>query len=490
MKIVLNSMEMKACDACTIHQMLVPSSVLMERAALAVKEVLVEAYGRDSRVLVLCGAGNNGGDGFAVARLLLLDGIAADVYFAGKESSMTADTALQRKIFENYGGILCRNPVFSEYTVVVDALFGIGLSRPVTGALAELIGETNASGKPVLAVDIPSGVSADTGQVMGTAIRADITVSFAFLKLGQLLCPGAEYCGKLMVSDIGITADAYEESYPFSFTYEKEDLKLLPERRMRSNKGSYGRALLIGGAVNMAGAVLLAAAAAYRTGCGLVQIMSDEENRMILQTGLPEALYLPWQQKNGLELSLAWATAAGIGPGLGQSSRSELLLKELLLSWKGPLVLDADALNILSKHPEWFGHTKAKMILTPHPGEMARLTGESTAEVLEHLPETAREFARKYHVVCVLKDARTVVTDGRQLYVNRTGNHGMAVGGSGDVLTGVICGLLAQGMEPFGAACMGVYLHGLAGDAAAEKCGYRGMLAGDIAECIGDVLKQ
>ena len=325
---------------------------------------------------------------------------------------------------------------------------------------------------------------------MGTAIRADITVSFAFLKLGQLLCPGAEYCGKLMVRDIGITADAYEESYPFSFTYEKEDLKLLPGRQMRSNKGSYGRVLLIGGAVNMGGAVLLAASAAYRTGCGLVQVMSDEENRMILQTALPEALYLPWQQKNGLDVSLSWATAAGIGPGLGQSSRSELLLKELLLSWKGPLVLDADALNILSKHPEWFGHTKAKMILTPHPGEMARLTGESTAAVLEHLPEAAREFARKYHVVCVLKDARTVVTDGRQLYVNRTGNHGMATGGSGDVLTGVICGLLAQGMEPFEAACMGVYLHGLAGDAAAEKCGYRGMLAGDIAKCIGDVLRQ
>ena len=490
MKKVLNSREMKACDAFTIHQMLVPSAVLMEKAALAVKEVLVEAYGKTGSFLVLCGSGNNGGDGFAVARLLLLEGIAADVYFAGKEDSLTEDASLQKKIFENYGGKLCRNPDFCEYTVIVDAIFGIGISRPVTGSLAGLFEQVNASGKPVAAVDMPSGISSDTGQIMGTAIRAELTVTFSFLKRGQLLYPGAEYCGKLCLKDIGITAEAFEEDYLFAKTFETADLKLLPERRLRSNKGSYGRALVVGGALNMAGAVLLAASAAYRTGCGLVQILSDEGNRNILQSGLPEALFLPWQQEDGLQTALTKAEAAAIGPGLGTSSQADLLLKRILDIREGPLVLDADALNLLAVRPDVLRKTKAQVIITPHPGEMARLTGKEIGQILDHLVETAMEFAGRYDVICVLKDAGTVVTDGKQLYINSTGNPGMSTGGSGDVLTGIICSLLAQGMKPYDAACLGVYLHGLAGDEAAGRQGIRGMTAGDIASCINAVLTE
>lgn len=490
MKKVLTSIEMKTCDAFTIQNMLVPSAVLMERAALAVVNVLKETYGSDNRVLVLCGSGNNGGDGFAVARLLLLDGIAADVYFAGKDSSMTEDTRLQRKIFENYGGKVCRNYHFDEYTVVVDALLGIGLSRSVTGNLAQLIQDANESGKPILAVDIPSGVSADTGQILGTAIKADITVTFAFAKRGQLLCPGAEYCGDVKIRDIGITADAYDEKYPFAFTYEKDDLTLLPKRKMRSNKGSYGKVLLMGGAPDMAGAVLLAGEAAYRTGCGLVKVLSAEENRNILQSGLPEALYTSWQKEQVLEQALPWANVVGIGPGLGTSEHAREILKKLCLLWKGPLVIDADGLNILAENQEYFKSSEADIIVTPHPGEMARLTGQNVSAILDDLVETAMKFAREHQVICVLKDARTVVTDGEHLYINCSGNNGMAVGGSGDVLTGVICGLLAQGMMPFQAACMGVYLHGLAGGAAKERLGCPSMLAGDIVEGLSDVLKE
>lgn len=492
MKIVLNSREMKACDTYTIQQMQVPSVVLMERAALAVKETVVERYGRGGRVLVLCGSGNNGGDGFAVARLLLLDGIAADVYFAGKEASLTEETALQKKIFENYGGKFCRNPDFGEYTVVVDALLGIGLSRPVTGELAKLIEGANESGKPIVAVDIPSGVSADTGQILGSAIRAGITVTFAFAKRGQLLCPGAEYCGELLVRDIGITAEGFAGNAPCAFTYEKEDLELLlPVRHMRSNKGSYGRALVVGGGENMAGAALLAAFASYRTGCGLVRVLSHEKNRLVLQSGLPEALYLPWQQGEALESSLAWASAVSIGPGLGRSAEAEELLRKALLLWKGPLVLDADALNLLAENADLrrLVQAGAPVIVTPHPGEMSRLTGKSVQEILTWLPETAMEFAKAQGVICVLKDARTVVTDGNRLYINTSGNNGLATGGSGDVLTGILCGLLAQGMAPFEAACLGVYLHGLAGDAAAERVGQRGMTAGDVVAQIAGVLR-
>lgn len=211
MKYLLGSREMKALDAYTITQMQLPSAVLMERAALAVAGAVKQYMGRPKRVLVVCGSGNNGGDGFAVARLLLLEGIAADVFFAGKEESLTEETALQKKIYENYGGKLCRNFSPDEYNVVVDALFGIGLSREVTGSYAGLIGTINASRVPVVAVDMPSGISADTGQVLGAAVKADLTVTFAFPKKGQLLYPGADYCGRLLVEDIGITGHGMSE---------------------------------------------------------------------------------------------------------------------------------------------------------------------------------------------------------------------------------------------------------------------------------------
>lgn len=481
---------MKACDAFTINNKKMPSAVLMERAALAVVDVLKKMCEPNCRVLVLCGSGNNGGDGFAVARLLLLEGIAADVYFLGKESSMTEETLLQRKIFENYGGKIRRKISVSEYTVIVDAILGIGLSRPVSGELADLIDLINASGKTVVAVDIPSGISADTGQLMGTAIKADITVTFAFAKRGLLLCPGAQYCGKVIVKDIGIRADAYSSQYPFAFTYETEDLRLLPVRVMHTNKGSYGKVLLTGGAVNMAGAVYLAGKAAYRTGSGLVKLLSSEGNRIVLQSILPEALYTSWQQENALEESLSWASVVGIGPGLGISQDTKELMKKICQCWHGPLVIDADGLNILAKTPEYLHNTKAKVIITPHPGEMARLTGKPIHEILDNLAETAMEFASKYHVICVLKDARTIVTDGKKLFINNSGNHGMATGGSGDVLTGIICGLLAQGMNAFEAACMGVYVHGLAGDKAGKMLGKRSILAGDLIEGLSEVMKE
>lgn len=293
MKYLLGSREMKALDAYTITQMQLPSAVLMERAALAVAGAVKQYMGRPKRVLVVCGSGNNGGDGFAVARLLLLEGIAADVFFAGKEESLTEETALQKKIYENYGGKLCRNFSPDEYNVVVDALFGIGLSREVTGSYAGLIRTINASRVPVVAVDMPSGISADTGQVLGTAVKADLTVTFAFPKKGQLLYPGADYCGRLLVEDIGITGHGMseEERETTPFMYEREDLARLPARKNRSHKGCYGRVLLIGGAPGMAGAPGLSAAAACRAGSGLVRIFSHEKNRSILQTAVPQATF-------------------------------------------------------------------------------------------------------------------------------------------------------------------------------------------------------
>ena len=488
MKYVLTGKEMKDCDTFTIEEMQLPSVVLMERAALAAKQEIEAAYGPESRVLVLCGSGNNGGDGFAVARLLLLDGIAADIYFAGKETSLTPETALQKKIFENYGGKYCRKSDFSEYTVLVDALFGIGLSRPITGAYAKLIHRINVSGQPVVALDMPSGISADTGEVLGCGVKAQQTITFAFMKRGQILYPGTEYCGKLVVKDIGITEHSLANLQEPAFTYKKEDLKLLPQRIPRSNKGTYGSVLLIAGGENMAGAAVLSGKSAYRTGCGLVHILAEEMNRTILQSNLPEAVFSSWQQRNGLEVALSRVRVVGVGPGLGTGEKAHRLVKEVLESWNGPLVMDADALNILASHPEYLQNSSAQVIITPHPGEMARLTGYRIPEILENITEVCREYAAKHQIICVLKDARTIVSDGEKLYINTSGNDGMAVGGSGDVLTGIICSLLAQGMEPFKAACEGVYLHGMAGDAAAGKLGCRSMMSCDITEYIPKIL--
>ncbi|MDD3797167.1 MAG: NAD(P)H-hydrate epimerase, partial [Lachnospiraceae bacterium] len=304
MKYVLSSAQMKACDAYTIQTMMLPSMVLMERAALAVVQEIKKECWDHGRILVVCGAGNNGGDGFAIARLLMLEGYILQVWFVGNEGSLTEDASLQKKILEQYGGKICRNASPAEYTLVIDALFGIGLSREVTGGYADVIKKIRESGVPVIAVDMPSGISADTGQVRGTALPADATVTFAFEKLGQILYPGTEYCGKLSVADIGITDHGLQNFHGWPegcgpdmektgdekilentvFSYGSSDLARLPERKKNANKGTCGKVGLIGGRKDMAGALILAARAAFRSGCGLVRLLSDQENRCILQT--------------------------------------------------------------------------------------------------------------------------------------------------------------------------------------------------------------
>ena len=353
----------------------------------------------------------------------------------------------------------------NEYNVVVDALFGIGLSREVTGSYAGLIGTINASRVPVVAVDMPSGISADTGQVLGTAVKADLTVTFAFPKKGQLLYPGADYCGRLLVEDIGITGHGMseEERETTPFMYEREDLARLPARKNRSHKGCYGRVLLIGGAPGMAGAPGLSAAAACRAGSGLVRIFLMRKTGVFCRQRFPRPLFPPGRKKPGAGTGVGHGV--GIGPGLGTGPESCELVKRVMESWEGPLVADADALNILSLHPEYMKESRARLILTPPSGGMAPPERPAVGEILANILETARGYGAEKNLVCVLKDARTAVSDGRRLYLNGSGNDGLATGGSGDVLTGVICGLLAQGADPFESACLGVYLHGLAGDA-------------------------
>ncbi len=493
MEFLLNASQMKQCDGDTIQKIGIPSMVLMERAALAVKEELFREKLDLSSVLVVCGSGNNGGDGLAVARLLDEAGVRVSVAFVGKEASMTEETRLQMKICRNCGIKPCSNFRDKEYTTIVDAIFGIGANRKIEGEYAKLIDWINQSRAFVAAVDIPSGVSADTGKILGTAVRADLTVTFAYRKLGQILYPGAEYCGKVIRRDIGITADGLRNAMPCAFTYQPEDLSRIAGRRPYSNKGTYGKVLLIAGSHCMGGAAYLAALAACRCGSGLVRIFTPECNRVILQTLIPEAVLTTYTSSEDclekLKVSLEWADTAGIGPGMGKNSQTEEILQYVLHHFSKPLVIDADGLNVLAERKHWLKETEAKVIITPHIGEMERLSGCPKSQIVESLVAAAGREASAWETVCVLKDARTVVSDGERYYINTSGNSGMAAGGSGDVLTGVLCSLLGQKMNPFDAASLGVYLHGLAGDLAARKFGEHGMTASHLARAVGDVLK-
>lgn len=494
MEYLLNSAQMKYCDNNTITQIGIPSLVLMERAALCVVEEMIGAGYASGAVLVLCGSGNNGGDGFAVARLLSERGVQVTAAFVGREASLSDETSVQKKICENCGIKISSNFMHREYTTIVDAIFGIGLSRDVEGRYAELIDWVNQQPAAVVAVDIPSGICADTGRVMGTAVRADLTVTFACRKIGQVLYPGTEYCGRVIRRDIGIRTDCFSHRKPSVFIYGEEDLSRIAGRKPYSNKGTYGRVLLIAGSRGMSGAACLSALSAYRSGCGLVRVFTPECNREVVQMCLPEAIVTTWKPdefpEELLQEAMEWSDAAGIGPGLGTDEQAKKLLAYVLGNYDRPLVIDADGLNLLSMDTELLYETRASVILTPHIGEMMRLTDNTKDEVLEDIILSARRFAGEYRVICVLKDARTIVSDGSRVYVNISGNSGMAVGGAGDVLTGILCGLLAQGMSPFDAASLGVYLHGLAGDLARDRLGEYGMIAGDIANETGMVLKR
>jgi NAD(P)H-hydrate epimerase len=415
------------------------------------------------------------------------------VAFVGKETSMSQETKVQKKICENCGIKISSNYREAEYTTIVDAIFGIGLSRNVEGDYAKVISWINEQRAFVAAVDLPSGISSENGRVMGCAVRADLTVTFAFRKLGQILYPGTLYCGKTVCREIGIPmAPSKEDKLPV-FCFGSEDLRRIPARMAYSNKGTYGKVLLIAGSEGMSGAAYLAGLASYRSGCGLVRIFTPGCNRQVMQTQLPEAIVTAWEMnllQEQLKQALAWADVVGIGPGFGTGEIQREILEAVLRTWKGALVIDADGLNLLAKDLTLLHETKAKVIVTPHIGEMSRLQSVPKETILSDLIGTAKAFAEAHQVVCVLKDARTIVSDGSQVMVNTSGNSGMAVGGAGDVLTGVICGLLAQGMAPFDAAALGVYLHGLSGDAACRRHGAYGMIARDIANETGMILQS
>ena len=367
----------------------------------------------------------------------------------------------------------------------------------------------------VLAVDMPSGIHSDTGAVMGTAVKADVTVTFGYEKMGSALYPGRGYCGQTEVCDIGFPELSRKKAGAEQFTYDPEDLNRIPVRPAYSNKGTFGKVLVVAGSADMSGAAYLCAKAAYSMGAGLVKIMTPQENRQILQTLLPEAIlssYRNGQEPENLEKlssqvekNCGWADVIVVGPGMGQGSTAKFLVQEFLSNAYVPMIIDADGLNIIASDPDLTGFYTENLILTPHLGEMARLTGKTVPEIQEDLSSCGAQYSKTVlhrgyaevfvllnkQVICVLKDAATVVTgrDG-QCYVNSSGNSAMAKAGSGDVLSGTIAGLLALGMENWDAAVLGVYIHGTAGDRVLEKKGSHGLLARDLTEEIAAITTE
>ena len=353
MRYLPDGVQMKAADTYTIKELGVPSLVLMERAALKVVEAMHERKIDTSRTLVVCGSGNNGGDGVAVARLLQEEGMHAEVLFAGKETSLSQECALQKKIAEHMGIRVFTEIPQEEYTVIIDAVFGVGLSREISGKYCDIIRWMNRQDCRKVAVDIPSGVCARTGQILGTAFRADLTVSMACVKAGCELFPGKTYAGETVAAPIGISTDFFRRDPGVCFTYDRKDISaLLPPGKADSHKGSYGRVLMVTGSRGMAGACYLSARAAYAVGAGLVQVYTAEENRTVIQQLLPEAIVSCYTGYDPEQLSglLKWADTVCIGCGLGTGEISEKILLHTLREADAPCIVDADGLNLLSRH--------------------------------------------------------------------------------------------------------------------------------------------
>lgn len=550
MEYLLTAAEMAAADRTTSEKIGIPSIVLMERAALAVAKAVQEDFpdASGTEILVIAGKGNNGADALAAGRILLDAGYGVTFYslddgrdqktdLSGespgnfrKESVKESSLDIQRGILEAYG---CRVffglPRNEHPNAVIDGIFGTGLSRAVSGKAEEAIRIVNClreRGARIYSVDIPSGVSATTGERLGAAVQADVTVTFSFYKRGHFLFPGSDLCGRLIREEIGITKQAFAETgVPEVFTYRKEDpMSLLPKRRADGNKGTFGKILVIAGSRGVSGACTMSAQAALRMGAGMVRVFTHEDNRVILQETIPEAMCSTYSslrkessQNAGRERTssgddfaeldssveqelltcLSWADAAVIGPGLGRSEGCRQLLAFVLKhadALSRGLVIDADAIRLLAEGDGLYGEllsagSRIPVILTPHPAECAALFHKTVSEVLANRFEWLPEFAERFHCTIAGKDARTLVASfgHTERYLNTSGNDGLATAGSGDVLTGIAAACLGLGMEGFAAAKAAVYIHGAAADALEEERSRRSIMATDLIRKLGEM---
>jgi hydroxyethylthiazole kinase-like uncharacterized protein yjeF len=504
MQSVLTAAQMREAEQAAEARHGMPSALLMENAGQALANAARGLAGPDGRFTVVCGPGNNGGDGLVAARFLREAGAKVAMTLVGDAAKLTPESRRNLQALEAYGvsaQALEAVPEPGAGDVVVDALFGTGLSRAPEGRFAEAIlriDRWRRAGAKVVAADVPSGLQSDTGEAFEPCVHADVTVSFGLLKRGQVLEPGASYCGELRRVDIGLAAVAARTlTGPVLRLVEESDvLEAFPARRSDTHKGTYGHVLVIAGSRGKSGAAALVARAALRAGAGLCSVATRAEVLDAVLAHAPEVMGIPLEAQGPLgmaDLAPLLEAAEGkdalvIGPGIPRGPETGKLIGELLARGEAPVVLDADALNAVATDLSVLRRAKRPVVLTPHPGEMSRLIGRSTKEVQAHRLEFARNLAVAHEVTVVLKGARTLIaSSGGELYVNPTGNPGMATAGSGDVLSGICSAFLAQGLSMPVAIWASVYVHGLAGDLAAQKRGKAGLIASDIIKGLCEV---
>lgn len=480
--------QMKEIDRISINEFGIAGIVLMENAGSAVAEQALMLGGE--KYTVVCGKGNNGGDGSVVARHLHNKGKDVNLMLIGNAGELKGDALVNYNILQKLG-VRIENKLDKEILegsdVIVDALLGIGVEGAPRGDIKDAVTAVNNAGKTVVSVDVPSGLNADTGAVEGACVKADVTVTFGVNKIGLVCYPGAEYAGRVVVSDISFAPGAIERQ---NINVNITEKVVIPKRAQNSHKGSFGSVFALCGSTGFTGAAFLASVSALKTGCGLVTLGIPYSLYNIMAQKHTEVMTLPLADNEGklsadcipvLDNAVKNCDAIVCGCGLGRSDDITEIITHILKTSKIPVVLDADGINALAGHKDILKEKTCDVVITPHLGEMSRIICQSVEYIQNNAVEVAKTFSVEYNVVTVLKGANTIVAlpDG-DVHINTNGNSGMATAGSGDVLAGIICSLIAQGQPPYDAAVSGVFLHGSAGDLASQEFGKHGMLASDI----------
>jgi len=511
---VATAEQMQELDRKAIEAYRIPGIVLMENAGRGATEVISNTFPdlQKMKIAIVAGKGNNGGDGFVIARYLLNRRISVKVYLLADSKGLRGDAETNFQIFQRMKGEVISVPSSKDYQKVkkelekfdllIDAIFGTGLDAEVRGYYREVIDHLNTLQKPIVAIDIPSGLDANTGKPFGTAVRASLTITFGLPKIGHVISPGLDYVGKLKLVDIGLPKKLVEEERIQTYLLENDEIRgwLSTPRRPDTHKGDYGHLLVIAGSVGKTGAAAMACEAALRIGAGLVTLAIPKSLNAIMEVKLTEVMTEPLPETPKQTLSLrAFSSilrlcenkkAVIIGPGIGTFKETQSLILKLIKTLNLPIILDADGLTALATQPKTLPTTNRSLILTPHPGEMAKLIRSTPKDVQEDRISISRNFAQSHHVHLVLKGHRSLIaTPKGEVFINPTGNPGMASGGTGDVLTGMIGGLICQGFDILPSLQMAVYLHGLAGDEMAQELGEKSLIARDIIEKIPALLQ-
>ena len=474
---------------------------LMKRAGEECAKKIVRYYGdeiKGERVLVFCGNGKNAGDGFVIAKMLLAFGCDAEIVLCDKEPDIPEPLQYYNEATESGVKSVKYENASLDCALIVDCIFGTGFHGEPREPFGGIISAVNASGAKIVSVDVPSGTNATDGSA-ANAVKADMTIAISTLKYCHVLPPANEFCGKTVTVNIGSPEDCYTGKYAETITKSYVKSKFC-RRAVNSNKGSFGKQLNICGSYNMPGAAVICAEAALKTGVGLLKCAFPKSIYSVMTSHLLQPLFAPMSENESKTLSmgaltavleeLKWADSIAVGCGIGNNDDTQVLCNQIIRESEAPVVLDADGINSILLNIDVLREAKAPIIITPHPGEMARLINEDVSYVQNHRIDVAKAFASEYGCTVVLKGANTIVTDGKSVFVNTTGNAGMAMGGTGDMLTGMVASFIAQGIIPLDAACCAVYIHGLCGDITAKEISQRGMSIKDMLELLGALMSE